>query len=90
MYRKLICSLTIAITLFFGVSLISPSSVMADEKNNPSDCAKIRDIDEKMECHKKALETLKAGEKNHDKDDDDKDEKNNKSKKDKKKKGKKK
>ena len=98
MLWKLISSLTVAIALVFGVALFTPSGTLADKKGNPSDCAKINDIDEKMECHKKALEELKAGKKDGDKDknkDEDKDKgddrgkKKDKKKKDKKKKGKK-
>ena len=89
MLRKLVSSLIVAIALIFGVSLFAPTSSLADKKGNPSDCAKIRDIDEKKECDEKALEELKAGKKDDDKDDDKnkkKDKKDKKGKKDKKKK----
>ena len=86
---KMISSLTVTTALIFGVALFAPTVSLADKKGNPSDCAKIKDTDEKMECHKKALEELKAGKKDRDKDDD-KDKKKDKKKKDKKKKDKKK
>ena len=89
MLRKLFTSLTLAIAFIFGASLFAPSSSLAEKRGNPSDCAKIRNIDEKMECHEKALEELKAGKKDHDKDDDKDDDKDKKKKDKKDKKGKK-
>ncbi|MDA1089717.1 MAG: hypothetical protein O3A85_05325 [Proteobacteria bacterium] len=87
MLRKLFTSLTLAIAFIFGASLVAPSSSLAEKRGNPSDCAKIRNIDEKMECHEKALEELKAEKKDRKKDhdkDDDKDDDKDKKKKDKK------
>ena len=89
MFRKLVSSITVVIALLFGVSVIYSSGSLAKERGNPSDCAKIKDIEEKKECVKSAMEELKEGKKDRDKDDDkddDKGKKDKKSKKDKKKK----
>lgn len=90
MNGKLVSSLTFAISLLFGAAVVFPTEAPADERGNPSGCAKIKNIDEKKECHKKALEELKERDKDRDKDkDDDKKKKKKDKKKKKEKKGKK-
>ena len=75
MFRKLVSSITVVIALLFGVSVIYSSGSLAKERGNPSDCAKIKDIEEKKECVKSAMEELKEGKKDRDKDDDKDDDK---------------
>lgn len=83
MFKKLVSSVTFAVALIFGASLISSPISIAAEKGNPSDCAKFKDIDEKKACHEKALEALKDGKNSRDTDDDKDKKKGKKGKKDK-------
>ena len=63
MFGKFIRSLAIVVAVIFGLSVMAPAGSLAGTKGNPSDCAKIKDIDEKKECHEKALKELKDSKK---------------------------
>ena len=64
----------IFVTAILSGTVVTHSSVgfaqetKATEKGNPSDCAKIKDGDKKEECRKKALEEMKEGKNDGNKD----------------------